>query len=329
MKQKIFFFLILYKTTLFAQQKQPKEFSIITDNDLYISLTQDRYYTNGLFLTYRYLAKKTSKNALKNRQKVIEFKLGNQMYTPFKASVKYPENHDRPFAGYSFGSIGITRFYQNNTLLKTDLQIGMLGSASKSKELQSFVHTLYGYEKITGWKYQIKNTFGFNFKINYLKSLTRLKNNLNKLNTIYIDANWISTVNFGTIHTDISTGFYTRIGLKPLQKIINSIAFHGNLIKNTDAKTDKSKIESFIYIKPMLHYVAYDATIQGGFLSENTNPITYRINPFKMTTEIGIRFTANHFNFGYIIKHHTKKLKSWRVPSHNFYGTLEFNYMFN
>ncbi|MCD8405748.1 lipid A deacylase LpxR family protein [Tenacibaculum dicentrarchi] len=315
MKQKIFFFLIFCKAILFAQQKQAKEFSILTDNDLYISLEQDRYYTNGIFLKYRYLAKKWSKNIDK---KIIEIQVGNQMYTPFKASVEHPKNHDRPFAGYSFGSFGVSKFYKDNSLLKTTLQIGILGAASKSKELQSFIHNLYGYKKITGWKYQIKNTVGINLKIAHIKSLSK---------ETFADINWINSFNIGTIHTNLATGFYGRLSLKPLEKITNSIAFNANL--NNEKTTYTNKIESFVYIKPMLHYIAYDATIKGGFLSDNKSPITYQIIPFKVSTEIGIRFTAKQYNFGYAINYHSKKLKSARVPDYNFYGTLQFNYVFN
>ena len=54
-----FFLLLLFLTVVsFSQEKFTKEFSIVTDNDLYISLEKDRYYSNGLFLSYRYIPTK-------------------------------------------------------------------------------------------------------------------------------------------------------------------------------------------------------------------------------------------------------------------------------
>ncbi|WBX72057.1 lipid A deacylase LpxR family protein [Tenacibaculum retecalamus] len=314
MKQKVFFLLILCSVTLFSQRKYANEFSFLNDNDLYISPSQDRYYTNGMFLTYRYLSNNTPKNIEK---KIFEVQLGHHMYTPFKATVNQHMGHDRPFAGYLFGSFGINRFYKNQTILKTTIQIGTLGTSAMSKELQDFIHTIYGYKKAIGWKYQIANAFAINLNADYIKNIA---------NNEFLDINWLNNAKIGTIYTDISTGFYGRIGLKPLQKIINSIAFNANL--NTKNTNFNNEIESFIYIKPMFSYIAYDATIEGSFLNKNS-PITFDIEPFKFTTEIGIRFTTNRFNFGYAVNYHTKKLKSIRVPKGNFYGTIQLNYQFN
>ena len=314
MKQKIFFLLILYSATLFSQRKYANEFSFLNDNDLYISSSQDRYYTNGMFLTYRYLSNNTSENIEK---KIFEVQLGHHMYTPFKATVNQHMDHDRPFAGYLFGGFSINRFYKNQTILKTAIQIGTMGTSAISKELQDFIHTIYGYKKAIGWKYQIANAFAINLNVDYIKNIA---------NNEFLDINWINNAKLGTIYTDVSTGLYGRIGLKPLQKIVNSIAFSANL--NTKNTNFNNEIESFLYIKPMFTYIAYDATIEGSFLNKNS-PITFDIEPFKFTTEIGIRFTANRFNFGYAVNYHTKKLKSIRVPKGNFYGTIQLNYQFN
>ncbi len=299
---------------IFSQRKYAKEFSFLNDNDLFISIYQDRYYTNGMFFTYRYLSNNKHKNLEK---KTFEVQIGHHMYTPFKATVEQFGDHDRPFAGYLFGSFGINHFYKNGSILKTSLQIGMIGPSAVSKELQDFIHDIYGYKKAIGWKYQIADAIGININAAYIKNLASDE---------LLDINWVNNMKLGTIYTEFSTGFYGRIGLKPLQKIINSIAFNGNL--NNSVTNSNNEVESFIYLKPMFSYIAYDATIQGSFLNNNS-PITFEIEPFKFTTEIGIRFTANRFNFGYVINYHTKKLKSIRVPKGNFYGTVQLNYQFN
>jgi hypothetical protein len=316
MKQKIFFLFILLHVSInvFSQRKYAKEFSFLNDNDLFISIHQDRYYTNGMFFNYRYLSNKKHK---KLEKKIFEVQIGHHMYTPFKATVQQHMDHDRPFAGYLFGSFGVNRFYKNKSILKTSLKIGMVGPSAISKELQDLIHDIYGYKKAIGWKYQIADAIGINLNVDYIKSLA---------NDNTFDINWVNNFKLGTVYTDLSTGFYGRVGFKPLQGIINSIAFNGNL--NNNKTNYNNEIESFLYIKPMFHYINYDATIQGSFLNNNS-PITFEIEPFKFTTEIGIRFTTNRFNFGYSINYHTKKLKSLRVPKGNFYGSLQLNYQFN
>ncbi|CAM1357840.1 conserved hypothetical protein [Tenacibaculum sediminilitoris] len=314
MKKNILLLFSLFSLHSFSQHKYSKEFSFLNDNDLYISTHQDRYYTNGVFLTYRYLSTKQPERMAK---KSYEIFIGHQMYTPFKAIVDVMEEHDRPFAGYLFGGFSINRFYKNESVFKTTIQVGAIGSPSFAEELQDFIHNLYGFKKAVGWKYQIKNALALNLKAKYIKKI--LKDNV-------FDLNWSNSVRLGTVHTDFSTGLYTRIGFKPLESIINSIAFHGNL--NNQSTSFENKAEVFLFFNPMLHYIAYNATIEGSFLNSGS-PVTFDVEPFKFTTTFGIRFTSNRFNIGYIVNYHTKNLKSTRVPKGNFYGTIQINYQFN
>lgn len=302
--------------TSFSQKHFSKEFSIYNDNDLYTSVKRDRYYTNGLFLSYRYISKKANDHLEK---KIYEIQIGQEMYTPFKAIVNLKENHDRPFAAHLFGSFGINRFYKNKSALNTRLQLGIIGPDALGQELQDFIHSLYNYQQAIGWNYQIANAISVNFNTDYLKHLA-------SNNTKTLDITWTNKLRAGTIYTDISTGLYGRIGFKPLQELFNSIAFSSNL-NTTNSKTS-NKPEAFLFIKPMIHYVLYDATIQGSFLNDN-NPVTFELRPITFTTQVGIQFTANRFNFGYFVNYHSKKLKSARVPNANFYGTILINYQFN
>ena len=96
-------------------------------------------------------------------------------------------------------------------------------------------------KKPLGGNIKLQMLLAINLNIDYIKSLT---------NDNTLDINWVNNFKLGTVYTDLSTGFYGRIGFKPLQKIINSIAFNGNL--NNNKTNFNNEIESFIYIKPML-----------------------------------------------------------------------------
>lgn len=300
----------------FAQKKYAQEFSILNDNDLYTSISQDRYYTNGLFLSYRYLSKQPIEHLEK---RIYEFQLGHQMYSPFKATVYSLAEHDRPFAAYLYGSFAIQQFYKTDEILKIGAQIGVIGPAAYGRELQDFIHDIYGFKRANGWDYQIANAFALNFNAQYVKPLIKDQRFNN-------DISWVSKANAGTVFTDIATGVYARIGLKPLQRLANSIAFHGNL--NNEQTQFTREAEVFLYVQPMVSYVLYDATIQGSFLNTGS-PLTYLVMPFKFTLDAGIRFSVGRVNIGYSIHYHTKKLKSIRVPRGNIYGSLQINYLFN
>ncbi len=307
----LLFFIVI---NCYSQRKYSKQFSFVNDNDLYISFYQDRYYTNGAFLTYSYLSSKEPKEVIK---KIYNFQLAQKLYSPFKANVSFLDEHDRPFAGYLYGRFGIGYFFKNKSFLKLNGDIGVIGPSAFGEESMNFVHDIYGFEPATGWRYQIQDAFALNLNAEYSKQIASSK---------YIDLNWNSSLNFGTVFTDISTGFISRIGIKPLQDIANSIAFDSNL--NNEFSNFNNETEVFFYVNPSVRYAIYDATIQGSFLNDN-NIVTYELKPIVFTTEFGFKFTANRFNFKYAIIHHSKKLKSVNVPNGNFYGSISVNYGFN
>ncbi len=309
----LFFLLALVS---YSQQKFTKQLRIQSDNDLYVSMHQDRYYTNGLFLNYRFLGNTKHPKVSK---KIFSVTVGHKMYTPFKSIVQTMYEHDRPFAAYLYGGFGVDYFFKNNTVLSTSTHLGVIGPAALGWELQNLIHDMYGFDDAIGWRYQIQNALGLQLQTTYINPLT-------DDNATLFDINWLSKVRLGTVFTDISTGFYSRIGLKPLQKLVNSIAFSGNL--NSQNSSFSNEIESFIFIHPSLHYVGYDATIQGSFLNDQSL-VTYDVIPLKFTLELGLRFTYKRMHFGYTYCYHTKKLNSTQVPGGNNYGSLLVNYLFN
>ncbi len=314
MKYSLFFCLLFITFTLFSQKKYAKEISFISDNDLYFSSVNDRYYTNGMFLSYKYISRTKKENQIK---RILEWQIGHEMFTPFKSIVESVNLHDRPFASYLFTSFGINRIYKNERTLNTTIQIGVIGPNAFGKELQDFIHDIYGFKKATGWKHQIKNAFGLNFNANYNQFLIKDISN-------HYDLSWINSAKIGTVYTNISSGFYARIGFKPLAKIINSIAFKTNL--NNENTSFKREIESFLYIKPLIRYVLYDATLQGSFLN-TTSEVTKELVPFVFHLELGLKFTAHRFHFGYVFNYNTNKSKNLRNDNGNQYGKISVHYL--
>lgn len=314
MKYCLFLYLFSISIYVAAQQKFSKEISLVTDNDLYVSIGRDRYYTNGTFLSYRYLIK--HKND-KLEKKIIEWQIGQEMFTPNRAVVQDIKQHDRPFAAYLYGSFGIKKVYKKNRILNTALQIGVIGSNAFGEELQGFIHDIYGFEEAVGWQYQIKNAFSLNFDATHTNFL--IKNNSHTF-----DVYWVNSGRLGTIHTNISSGLHLRFGFITLQKMMNSIAFNTNL--NNENTNFKSAVESFFFIKPTLRYTFYDATLQGSFLN-TTSEVTKELIPVVFSIELGFKFTANRFNFGYVFKYNTNKSKDLRYSYGHKYGTVIINYL--
>ncbi|MFK8059794.1 MAG: lipid A deacylase LpxR family protein [Polaribacter sp.] len=310
-----YLFLCLFSCFIIsAQEKFSKEISLITDNDLYISLIKDRYYTSGIFLNYKYLAKNNKENIAK---RIIEWEIGHEMYTPHKPTVTNISQHDRPFAGYLYAGFGVNRIYKSNKILNTSLQVGVIGPNSYAKELQVFIHNFYEFREPQGWEHQIKNAFALNFQVEYKQFL--FKNTSN-----HFDMTWLNEAKVGTVNTKFSTGFLSRIGFLPLQNLINSVAFDTSL--NNENTPYFREAESFFYIKPTFNYTLYDATLQGSFLN-TTSDVTKELVPFVFNVELGIRFTVNRFNFGYAYMYHTNKSEGLRYTNGTSYGQIIMNYL--
>ena len=299
----------------FSQQKFSKEFSFVNDNDLYISVKKDQYYTNGMFFSFRTLADHSEKL----HKKIYEMQLGHEIYTPYRANVTNIARHDRPFAGYFYGNFGVIRAYKTNTIVKTNIQLGVLGEDAFGEELQDFIHRIYNFRSSNGWDYQIRNTLALNFDFEYIKVLG--KNNSN-----HSDINFVGKLRLGTIFNELALGFTGRISFNQIQSISNSIAFNTHL--NNNKTSFNREIESFFYYNPSLALIAYDATIQGS-LFNNNSPITYIPRAIRFDIEVGYRFTSNRWNFGYAFHFHSNKLQNLRNDKGNYYGRLFFSYLFN
>ena len=239
------------------------------------------------------------------------------MFTPVKATLPFASSHDRPFAGYFYGEYGQSRFYDSQNVLITNLQVGVIGPNAKGQDLQNFMHQIYNYPEAKGWKHQIHNAFALNFNTTFIK-------HFRKSSSSHFDLNSYNELKAGTMFTSISTGIYSRIGLKKLQETSNSVAFNSNL----NNESSKSFSESFIYIKPMFNYVLYDATIQGSFLNK-TSPVTFDVMPFTFSLELGYKYYRKRFLYGYTFHFHSKKLKSLRASKSNTYGSIYIGYYFN
>jgi len=305
---------ILFLTVSFAQKHHSKSFGFVSDNDVYISSTQDQYYTNGLTLQYQFLVNKTSEKVLK---KIYTVGFGQYMYSPFRPNVPLKANQDRPFAGYLFANFSVAKYFKNESAFKITYQLGVLGPDSGGENVQKWYHRFLGLPPINGWAFQIQNQLGLNVKASYLKNIAYTKSKK-------VDFSAFSEAKFGTIFDELSVGFVSRIGFKSLNPIFNSVLFNSNI---STGKMDNSAKEFYFFVKPQLTYVAYNATIQGSLFNDNS-PLTFDVQPLKGTLQVGLKAASNRFNFEYSISYLTKAVDNGRVTAHK-YGTISVAYRFD
>ena len=314
LKNTLLSIFMLISMGVFSQKQHTQSFGFVSDNDVYISATQDQYYTNGLTLEYRFIA---PQKHLKVFKKINTFSLGQYMYSPFRPNVPLISQQDRPFAGYLFADFSTTKFYKNESAFKLTYQLGILGPSAGGESLQKWYHRLFNLPPINGWEFQIQNQLGLNVNAYYLRNLGYTKSDI-------VDFNAFAQTRVGTIFNDVSIGFVSRIGFKSLNPIFNSVLFNSNL---SDKKSDKSIKEAYFFIKPQLMYVLYNATIQGSMFN-NDSPLTFKSEPLKASLQFGIKWTSKRLNFGYSVRYLTKAVDNNKVTAHK-YGTINLGYRFN
>jgi hypothetical protein len=310
--KKIVFAFLIATTTLTFGQGKTKEIGFITDNDLYTSSKNDMYYTNGLELFYRFLSKNENE---KINKKITEFRVGQYIYNPRYINIEARNRNNRPFAGYLFAEAGRSFFYQSESVLKTDFQLGYMGPNAFGRQMQEAFHHTIGYKEVFGWENQVHNALGIQVHALYSKKL--LKNEPNE----FADLHFQTEANVGTIFTGVSAGFLTRLGFKKLLPIYDSNLHDASV----SSRVQYNVREFYFYAIPSINYQFYDATIEGSMFS-NTSPVTFELIPWRFNAEFGLKYRHNSFNMSYSFIYHGKELESHDMNG-SFYGSIRLGYL--
>ena len=313
-KKALFAFLILTATLTFGQGKTT-EIGFITDNDLYTSSKNDMYYTNGLEIFYRFLSKNENE---KINKKITEFRAGQYIYNPRFINKEAVDVNDRPFTGYLFAEAGRSFFYQSESVLKTNFQLGYMGPNAFGEETQEGFHKLIGYKTVYGWDNQLHNALAVQAHVMYSKKLFPSKHN------DFIDLHFQSEANLGTIFTGVSTGFLTRIGFKRLTPIYDSNLHDASV----SAEAQPNIREFYFYAMSSVNYQFYDATIEGSMFND-TSPVTFDLVPLRFNAEFGLKYRHNNFNMSYSFIYRGRELEGDVNDTNTgyFFGSIRMGFL--
>lgn len=139
--------------------------SLSVENDL-IGGGTDQFYTSGVRLTY-YNVGMDSPNAIDTLDKLLPmfsinnttstyFTLGQNIYTPEDITIAELQEDDRPYAGFLYGSIGLSTF-EGNHIDDLELTLGIVGPKAFGEDIQTFVHeNISNSPTPEGWDHQLK-----------------------------------------------------------------------------------------------------------------------------------------------------------------------------
>jgi len=325
MKIKVLFSFLLVFTSisLFAQAQHSTEIGVQTDNDSYLLQGSDRYYTDGFYAYYRHALSTDGNDNLKN--KILGFEFGQKIFNPQAGSVAdfYGKDQaylvDRPFAAYLYVGSTLNFLYSNESNLKLSAQVGVVGPDAYGKQVQDWVHSTFGFYHPSGWEYQIKNDPEINLSAEYNRLLAR---------TTGVDISFSSYGNLGNGFTGAGLGFLLRLG--NFNQLFNSVSTQSTASVGNKI-TPLHKHELFFYYKPLINYVAYDATIQGGLLETHhqagSQEITLDKEPFIFSNQLGVDFTTNRFTFDIAAIVRTRDTKEMIRSTHQ-WGAITGMYRF-
>jgi hypothetical protein len=321
MKRKILLFTLFICLSHFFSEAQTNtyksEFGFRSENDSYLASGKDRYYTNGLLLTFRTALDQSTLRNKKLNKMIFEFEAGQKIYNPQSGSILDIVYVDRPFAGYLYAGAALNLLYNSENNLKLSLQSGTIGPAALAQEAQELMHNGFGFYKINGWQWQVKNELAINAtaEYNYL---------INRSNSGKLDLSANSYINIGNTFSGAGLGIMFRTGA--LNPLYNSASMQSRL-SNNNAQQDKQTREFFIYAKPMLNYVAYDASIQGGLFIKDKGPVLFNIKPVVFSQQAGVIYSQNRFTVDFSIILKTREVES--IAKSDQFGSIALFYKFN
>jgi lipid A 3-O-deacylase len=292
------------------------EFGFRTENDAYLAYGQDRYYTNGLFITFRHAADQTRLTGKVNKR-IWEIEAGQKIYNPISGYISDNTKIDRPFAGYLYGGASMNWLYSSENNLKVSLELGTIGPSSLAEDGQVLLHDLVGFYEIKGWDSQIKNEPGINARVEYNHFLHRSSSQKN-------DFTFTSNARLGNTFSSAGIGLLFRTGF--LNQMFNSASTASNLSNNskTEPLTEK---EFFFFAQPSLSYIAYDATVEGGMFRDDKGPVSFDVKPLVFSQQLGFMYSKRRWTADFSVIFKSREIKSSAKP-HQF-GSAALYYRFN
>lgn len=235
----------------YREIKGDRYFRVNYDNDYFA--TTDENYTQGY--SFELVAPFLLKNPinklfvnLKNDERRAGVAFEHFGYTPNQYEKLEIQQGDRPFAAAAvLKSFGTSTSSESKQRIASHFSLGIMGPAAKGKEIQTGIHKLTGDRVPYGWIHQIENHIAIQYGVDYEKQLKRVNDNFALYGNV--------SGNIGTLFTNASLGFGTSFGL------INS---------PYSSPYSSNKFHLYGYVQPLVSFVAYDATLQGGLVGDNS-----------------------------------------------------------
>lgn len=312
-----FFFSLIGCFSLQAQTKTYKnEIGFQSDNDSYLAQGSDRYYTNGLLFFFNHALDQSKHHPSKIHKRILGFEIGQKMYNPQSGSIPDTRYIDRPFTGYLFATGSLSLLYTSESTLKLSAQLGTVGPHALGEEAQNLMHNIFGFYPLNGWQYQLKNEVSLNLSADYSRLLARRKN---------IDLSLNTYGHLGNAFSGAGAGLMLRAG--NFNQFFQSSSSSSTISNGSGSISAFHDHEFFFYAKPVINYVAYDATIEGGLFRADKGPFVFEQKKLVFSQQIGVTYAKNRWTIDAHAIFKTKEIQH-SARAHQ-WGSVNLRYRFN
>ncbi|MFD2572653.1 lipid A deacylase LpxR family protein [Spirosoma soli] len=314
-----------------AQRNQLQLIRISEDNDALNVRREstDREYTNGTRIDIFY-----TKHAKPRLLSALLIPIGSQrfeddndpnaidnlygvgltqlMYTPSDITQENVIRQSRPYTGVLYATHSlISSDPIHKQRLTTELGLGVLGKAALGKEVQTWFHEKFGFDKPRGWQHQLPTDVVINYLIVYEKALVQPSPNLEIIGLL--------STNVGSLSNNINAGITFRAGI------------FGNYFSNfpnreAASQPGKRPFQFYFFMRPVGRLVMDDAVLQGGFFTHNSaEHVIDRdlLNRGYMQFEYGVVLSRNRLGISFSEKLITAQYNG--APSQQV-GNLTFSF---
>ena len=228
---------------------QPHSWRLAYDNDFFTAT--DRYYTQGIVLELfdPRLARLSAILLRGPRGSSLRTGIAYQDdgYTPSDLKAPGILRGDHPYVGTKqLRILGIAIDTLRRQRITSSLTLGIIGQGAGGAAIQTWIHRQTGNTTPRGWVHQIRNDAIVNYEAGIEREVLRAGRSL-LLTTSGV-------ARLGTYNTALTAGTTLMLGR----------------VGTPFSARPASRREAYLYVKPQLNVVGYDATLQGGMFNRSS-----------------------------------------------------------
>lgn len=300
--------------------------SFTVENDYGFS---DRYYTNGLKLSYTQSGRDFWTSRLQfalldlftpdGTQAYESVSVGQMMCVSSDINWPNPPEWDRPYAGWlyaGFGAHAATR----DTLDSFTVNLGVVGPISLAEDAQKFYHSIIGADWPMGWHDQIKNEPGIVLSYRHSQRVVR-----GKIESLDFDAVASAALDLGNVMTQGEARAFLRFGKNlPHNFEPNRIDYSSGNDAAWIPPDGLPDWHLYGFVGGAARFVGYDITLNGNTFADSRSVVPkWLVGEFM--AGVSARYGAVGFDLTYTLR--TAEFNRQEHPVHMFWAaTLKYSF---